>query len=113
MRGRRFSPSIDCGHWTKGTIATFKTPGKSQKLELRVVSEQIDQVVGCCEGPIVNWIPVVEGVLSFLNGPLRPTCVNSARHHLPPPEDTSEISKQTETTKTFSHKKRLVQGYET
>jgi hypothetical protein len=55
-------------------------------------------------------MPIVEGVPSFLNGPLRPTCVNSARHHLPPPEDTSEISKQAETTKTFD-KKRLVQSY--
>ena len=66
-------------------------PGVAGPLALTVYRMEGKQVIeGILKANSGEWFPIVDGVPSFLSGPLRPDLRDfCSRHHLPLPVDTS------------------------
>ena len=100
-----------------GRICSQLRPhGVVEPLDITVYRTEGKQVIeGILEAKSGAWFPIVDGVPSFLSGPLRPDLRDfCSRHHLSMPADTisrAEVSDQAKTTKTFSDKWRRFRNY--
>ena len=91
-------------------------PGVVGPLHLTVYRMDGKQVIeGILEANSGAWFPIVDGVPSFLSGPLRPDLRDfCSRHHLPLPVErpsSLNFSDQAKTTRTFSDKWRRFKNY--
>ena len=98
------------------SLRYFQDPQKLQQLELTVFSQRNGHVVeGVLRRPDGTWMPIIEGVPSFLTGALQPDlCEFARRHNLyynSESKQDRQLSDQAKTTKTFSDKWRRFKNY--
>jgi uncharacterized protein YbaR (Trm112 family) len=100
----------------KNIYSELRPPGVVGPLDLVAYRTDGKQIMeGILEAKSGAWFPIIDGVPSFLSGPLRPDLRNfCSQHHLSLSADLvlrPDASDQAKTTKSFSDKWRRFKNY--